>query len=105
MNALRTIIKLALAFAFMVAFLESVVATAKWWHGEALSAWEVALALALPVLIGIWVRYYSVFGCGGACLAPPRPTRPPRTIASPDADAGVAPQRSGRSRSILKCGS
>ena len=53
---MRTIVKIALAFAFMVAFLESVVAAVKWWRGGELAWWEWGLAGALPILIGIWLR-------------------------------------------------
>ncbi len=69
---MRTIVKIALAFAFMVAFLESVVAGAKWWRGDALAWWEWGLVGALPILIGIYLRYFSIFGYGrGQCLTPP----------------------------------
>lgn len=64
----------------MVAFLESVVATAKWWRGDALLWWEGALVGVLPILIGIYLRYFSVFGCGrGQCLTPPDERKPPTT--------------------------
>lgn len=74
---MRTIVKIALAFAFTVAFLESVVAAVKWWRGGELAWWEWGLAGALPILIGIWLRYFSIFGCGrGQCLAPPDERQP-----------------------------
>lgn len=74
---MKTLMKIAVAFTFMVAFLESVVAAAKWWRGDPLVWWEGTLAAALPILIGIYLRHYSVFGCG-RCLAPNDRTEPGR---------------------------
>lgn len=69
---MRTVAKIALTFTFMVAFLESFIAGVKWWRGEALVWWEWVLLGALPVLIGIYLRYFSIFGRGkGQCLLPP----------------------------------
>lgn len=66
---MRRLLTVLAAFAFMVLFLESVVAAVRWWHGEALAWPERVLALLLPVLIAVWARYFSVFGCGaGRCL-------------------------------------
>ena len=74
---MRTIAKIALAFAFMVAFLESVSAGAKWRRGDELGWWEWALVGALPVLIGIYLRYFSIFGRrNGRCLTPPDERQP-----------------------------
>jgi len=75
---MKTLLKLGLAFGFMVGFLESVVASDKWWRGEELAWWEWGLAGALPILIGIYLRYFSIFGCGrGQCLTPPDEPKPP----------------------------
>jgi len=67
----RTLGKIFAAFAFFVLFLESVAAAVRWWQGEATGAGERLLALLMPLLILIWARRYSVFGCGGGrCLTP-----------------------------------
>jgi hypothetical protein len=66
---MKTWMKIGLAFGFMVTFLESVIATANWWRGGALVWWEWALVGALPVLLAIYVRYFSIFGCG-CCVSP-----------------------------------
>lgn len=69
---MKLILKIGIAFAFMVAFLESVIAAAKWWRGDTLAWWEWVLAAALPILVGVYLRYFSVFGCRqGQCLTPP----------------------------------
>ena len=69
---MKTLLKILLAFAFMVALLESVIAASKWWHGEELPWWQWGLAGALPILIGFYLRYFSLFACErGQCLTPP----------------------------------
>jgi len=75
---MKTALKTGLAFAFMVAFLESVIAAAKWWRGDTLAWWEWGVAGALPVLVGVYLRYFSVVGRGDAqCLDPPERRKPP----------------------------
>jgi hypothetical protein len=65
----KTLLKALTVVAFLVVFMAAVVAGAKWAEGEALAWWERALAAALPVLIVIHLRYFSVIGCGGKqCL-------------------------------------
>lgn len=75
---MKTLFKIAVAFAFLVAFLESVIAAAKWWRGGELVWWEWLLAGALPLLIALYLRCFSIFGCGrGQCLLPPDDPNPP----------------------------
>lgn len=61
------------AFACMVLLIFSVQAAVAWWRGEAaLTALDYVLACALPLLLGIWFRYFSMGGhCAmGACEPP-----------------------------------
>lgn len=47
--------------------------TAAWWNGETalMSDWNWFWVGLLPVLIGLWWRYFSIFGCKNpACLLP-----------------------------------
>lgn len=37
---------------------------------EDLDGWQWALLLLLPVLVWIWWRHFSVFGCGASCRQP-----------------------------------
>lgn len=72
MNRLRTLLRVLAAFGFMVGLIEAVIAASKWWRGEKLTSWEWVLLGALPILFGIYLRYFSIFGCThGRCLTPP----------------------------------
>lgn len=55
-------------------FIPAPAASAKWWRGDALVWREWGLVGALPILIGIWLRCFSIFGCG-KCLTPPEGPR------------------------------
>jgi hypothetical protein len=78
-SPMRTLLKIGAAFAYMVAFLESAIAGAKWWRGEPLVWWEWILVGALPLLLAIYWRYFSVFGCGrGECLLREERKPPPQ---------------------------
>lgn len=68
----RRLVKIALAAAFMVAFLESVTVTAEWWQGtRQMQAWDWLWVAALPALVGIYLRFFSVLrpGCD-RCATP-----------------------------------
>ncbi|HSD60416.1 MAG TPA: hypothetical protein VLC55_06130 [Burkholderiales bacterium] len=53
--------RLALAAAFFFAFLESVTVAAEWWQGtRAMQPRDWLWVAALPVLIGIYLRFFSV---------------------------------------------
>lgn len=71
---MRRLAPLIAAFAYMVLLIEAVRAAAAWWRGEAaLTALDYALIAALPLLVWIWFRYFSMFrkDCAkGACLLP-----------------------------------
>lgn len=79
---MRRLVLLLAAFAYMVLLIEAVRATVAWWRGEAaLGPLDFALIGLLPLLVWVWLRYFSVFrkDCSkGACLLPeerggPRP--------------------------------
>jgi hypothetical protein len=79
---MRRLLLLAAAFAYMVLLIEAVRTAVAWWRDEgALGAIDSLLLGALPLLVWIWWRYFSMFrtGCGkAACLSPeerdgPRP--------------------------------
>lgn len=79
---MRRLFLLLAAFAYMVLLIEAVRAAAAWWRGEAaLGPLDFALIGLLPLLVWVWLRYFSVFrkDCAkGACLLPeerggPRP--------------------------------
>ncbi len=80
---MRRALLLAAAFAWMVLFIEAVRAAAAWWRGEAqLGALDYLLAGALPLLLWVWWRRFSMFrkDCGkGACLLPEEQDGPPRS--------------------------
>jgi hypothetical protein len=60
-NWRRRLLKLALAAVFFVAFLESVTVTAEWWQGtREMQARDWLWVAALPVLVGIYLRFFSV---------------------------------------------
>ncbi len=70
--------KLALAAAFFLAFLESVTVTAEWWQGtRAMQPWDWLWVAALPVLVGIYLRFFSVLRPDCEHCAPPADD-PPR---------------------------
>ncbi|HET9700074.1 MAG TPA: hypothetical protein VFP70_04045 [Burkholderiales bacterium] len=80
MNWRRGLVKLALAAAFFVAFLESVTVTAEWWQGtRAMQARDWLWVAALPVLVGIYLRYFSVLRPDCERCAPPPDDLPRRT--------------------------
>lgn len=64
------------AFAYMVLLIEALRTAVDWWHGglETIGATDYLLIAALPVLVWIWWRYFSMFcpGCGKNACAPPR---------------------------------
>lgn len=70
---LRAPLLLAAWMAFGFALVQSVTVAVEWWHGRLprMGWWEWLWLALLPVLIGIWLRYFSVFrpGCG-ACALP-----------------------------------
>ena len=64
--------RLALAAAFFFAFLQSVTVTTEWWQGtRAMQAWDWLWVASLPVLIGIYLRWFSVLRPGCGKCAPP----------------------------------
>ncbi len=68
---MRRLVLLAAGFVYMVALIEAIRAGVAWWRGELLAPGplDIALVAALPVLVWIWWRYISPFGCAkGACL-------------------------------------
>lgn len=70
---LRALAKFLLIAAFGLALIHSVEVSVAWWRGElaAVSLWDGLSIAALPVLIGIWLRWFSVFAPGkGQCLVP-----------------------------------
>jgi hypothetical protein len=75
----RRLAKLALAAAFFVAFLQSVTVTAEWWQGtRAMRAWDWLWVAALPVLVGIYLRFFSVLRPGCEHCASPAQDDPKR---------------------------
>lgn len=61
------------AFACMLLIIVSVQTAVAWWRGEAaLTALDYALVGALPLLLWVWFRYFSMGGrCAkGACELP-----------------------------------
>lgn len=71
---MRRLVLLAAGFAYMVLLIEAVRAAVAWWHGEtSLGTIDHLLLGALPVLVWIWWRHFSMFrrDCGkAACLLP-----------------------------------
>lgn len=66
---MRLVLKIGTLLAFMAVFMAAIVAAAKWAEGAPLAWWEWGLAGALPILIGIYLRYFSFLGCDGSqCL-------------------------------------
>lgn len=71
---MRRLVLLAAGFAYMVLLIEAIRAAVAWWRGEAApGAIDYLLLGALPLLVWIWWRYFSMFrrGCSkAACLLP-----------------------------------
>lgn len=63
------------AFGYMVLLIESLRTAVDWWHGELKEPGiaEYLLIAALPVLIWIWWRHFSMFrkDCGKAACSLP----------------------------------
>lgn len=82
---LRALVKFLVIAAFGLALIHSVEISVAWWRGELASvSFRDGVAIAgLPVLIGIWLRWFSVFAPGkGQCLMPEKSgsdTRPEKT--------------------------
>lgn len=75
----RHLLKLALAAAFFVAFLQSVTVTAEWWQGtREMRAWDWLWVAALPVLLGVYLRFFSVLRPDCAKCASPADDAPKR---------------------------
>ena len=67
----RLLGRTALAAAFFVAFLESVTVTAGWWQGtREMRPWDWLWVAALPALVGIYLRWFSVLRPGCDRCAP-----------------------------------
>ena len=84
MPSVRHIAKFALGVALFVAFAQAGTVALAWWRGELAqpSAGDWLWILSLPVLVGVWLRVFSVLrpGCD-ACAAgdagrPPGPRGP-----------------------------
>ncbi len=76
--------KLALAGALFVAFVESLKVAVSWWRGGQPPAqwWEWLGVAALPVLVFLWARHYSIFGKKEPrCLLPEDGGHNPRPLA------------------------
>jgi hypothetical protein len=71
---MRRLILLAAGFAYMVLLIEAIRAAVAWWRDEAPpGAIDYLLLGALPALVWIWWRHFSMFrrDCGKtACLLP-----------------------------------
>lgn len=68
--------KFALAAALFVAFVESLKVAVAWWRDGRVPAewWEWLGVAALPVLVLIWARHFSIFGSKEPqCLLPEEP--------------------------------
>lgn len=75
---MKPLLKVATTVLFMAVFMAAIVAAARWAEGEPLAWWQGALALALPALIAVYLRWFSVIGCGGdRCRDPGGPRRFP----------------------------
>ncbi len=71
---MKLLLKVAATVLFMVVFMAAIVAAARWAEGEPLAWWQAALAVALPLLIAAYLRWFSVIGCGGDRCRADRPT-------------------------------
>lgn len=72
---MRRVVLVLAAFGYMVLLIEALRTAVDWWHGEleTIGATDYLLIAALPVLIWIWLRCFSMFrpGCGkNACALP-----------------------------------
>lgn len=68
----RRLGRLALAAAFFFAFLQAVTVTTEWWQKtRAMQPWDWLWVAALPVLIGIYLRFFSVLRPECDRCAPP----------------------------------
>ena len=69
----RALLMFAAWMAFGFALVQSVTVAVDWWQGRLarVELWEWLWLALLPILIGIWLRYFSVFrpGCR-ACALP-----------------------------------
>jgi hypothetical protein len=71
--------RIAVAVAFFFALLQSVTVTAEWWRGaRAMQVWDWLWVAALPALVAIYLRYFSVLRPECERCAPPGQDDPPR---------------------------
>lgn len=71
---MRRALRVAAAFAYLVLLIEAIRSAVAWWRAEPpLTALDYALACLLPLLIWIWLRYFSLFrrNCRREVCAPP----------------------------------
>jgi hypothetical protein len=56
-----------MAFAFCL--FQSITVTERWWSGELSDPgpWEWLWIALLPALVGVYLRYFSILGCGRGC--------------------------------------
>lgn len=75
----RALLPLAAFMAFGFALVQSITVAVDWWQGRLVQAgwWEWLWLALLPVLIGIWLRYFSIFrpGCRACALPDERERR------------------------------
>ncbi|MBI2312801.1 MAG: hypothetical protein HYU77_09900 [Betaproteobacteria bacterium] len=72
--------RLLLIAGFGLALIHSVEVSVAWWRGElaAVGFWDGVAIAALPLLVAIWLRYFSIFAPGkGQCLLPEEKPKAP----------------------------
>ncbi|MCU0937152.1 MAG: hypothetical protein MUF66_14115 [Gammaproteobacteria bacterium] len=61
----RLALRFGLWMVFAMALFQSVTVTVAWWTGELADpgAWDWLWIGALPVLVGVYLRFFSILGC------------------------------------------
>jgi hypothetical protein len=61
----QALLRFALWMVFAMALFQSVTVTVAWWSGELRQprVWDWTWIGALPVLVGAYLRYFSILGC------------------------------------------
>jgi hypothetical protein len=65
----RPLVRFAVWMPFGLGLFQSITVTVRWWTGEVPdpAPWEWLWIGLFPVWIGVYLRYFSVLGCGPRC--------------------------------------
>ncbi|MDD3517611.1 MAG: hypothetical protein PHQ14_04620 [Chromatiales bacterium] len=75
----QALVRAGLLMALLLCLFQSVMVTVAWWQGRLYpDLFDWLWIAALPVLVGVYLRYFSVLGCRQCQPADDLPNDPPK---------------------------